>query len=72
MVWPLTGHTVHPQAAAMQKYSCATSQGIHEMRGGVEIETDQVDDCITTETRDPDAERPIALGGRAIERYSLD
>src|SRR5688500_20373200 len=72
IVWPLTGHTVHPQAAAVHKYSCAAPQGIHEMRGGFEIETDQVDDRITTETRYRGAERPITLGTRAIERYTLD
>ena len=55
----------------MHEYFYPVSQGIHKMRGGVEIETDQVDYRITTECCDRRAERPIALGSAAIERYML-
>jgi hypothetical protein len=55
----------------VHEYFYPVSQRIHEMLCGVEIETDQVHYRITTEGRDRTAERSIALGGVAIERYML-
>ena len=42
------------------------------MRGGAEIETDQINYRVTAELGDSSAERSIALGSLAIEGYMLD
>jgi hypothetical protein len=55
----------------VHEYPYPVSQGIHKLRGGVKIETDEVDDRITPQGRDGAAERRIALGSGPIEGHEL-
>jgi hypothetical protein len=63
---------MHPQRAAVHEYFDLPPQSIHEMRSRVEIEADQIDYGVTTQLGDRFPERPVALGGAAVERYILD
>jgi hypothetical protein len=63
---------VNPQGAAVHEYFNPLPQSIHEMRSRVEIEADQINYRISTERSNRLPERPVTLGGGAIERYILD
>jgi len=63
---------VNPQGAAVNEYLYPVSQSIDETHRGVEIETDQVDDSVTTQLRDRFSEGASALGSATIECYALD
>jgi len=56
----------------MHEHFYTVPESIHEMRGGVEIETDQVDHRVAAKGRDCGAERSIVFGNGAIESYVLD
>ena len=56
----------------MHEYFDFVSQCIDQMRGGVEIETDQIDYRVTVQLRDSSPERSIALCSFAVERHMLD
>ena len=62
---------MHPQRAAVHEYLYPLSQRVYEMHGGVELETNQVDDGVPVKGRNCATERCFALGRRSIDDYAF-